>query len=350
MLNLRQHGWALRRLSLLGIAILGPGCSQPAPSNSSLPASPAPAVQPVATQAPVVTGNSVETSISLENDNGTFVVPVTINGAIELKFTIDSGASDVSIPSDVASTLVRTGTITRDDFIGDKTFALADGSIVPSAEFRIRTLKVGTIVLHDVVASLAGPKGSLLLGQTFLSRMATWSIDNGRHVLVLKAAPGQAEQMASGANAVASQSAQTPTSDDGPLLSEADLTRIASEFNHTMGHTGMAGVSALLEDCYRSIYKLAGPPARHRAAYCVTMDLVGLDVDTGFRRSMEAQTSRPTPPAPYYEDAAWKGRLSTYLPLISADGSMPDADIIRGYANSADKRLAQILDTGAHQD
>ena len=38
------------------------------------------------------------------------MVPVQINGAITLDFTVDSGAADVSVPADVFSTLARTET------------------------------------------------------------------------------------------------------------------------------------------------------------------------------------------------------------------------------------------------
>jgi hypothetical protein len=115
-----------------------------------------------------------------------------INDAIKLKFTVDSGASDVSIPADVVMTLVRAGTISQDDFIGDRTFTLADGSTVPSAEFRIRSLQVGSLVMRDVVASIADARGQLLLGQSFLTRLSSWSIDNQRHVLLINEAPGVA--------------------------------------------------------------------------------------------------------------------------------------------------------------
>jgi clan AA aspartic protease (TIGR02281 family) len=133
------------------------------------------------------TPRSLRTEIPLESDGGTFRIPVTINDAISLKFTIDSGASDVTIPSDVASTLVRAGTISADDYVGSQTFTLADGSEVPSPEFRIRSLRVGNVVLHDVIASITGTNGNLLLGQTFLRQLKSWSIDNSRHVLLLEA-------------------------------------------------------------------------------------------------------------------------------------------------------------------
>ena len=40
-------------------------------------------------------------SVALQNDGGTYAVPVVINNVISLKFVVDSGASDVSIPADV---------------------------------------------------------------------------------------------------------------------------------------------------------------------------------------------------------------------------------------------------------
>jgi clan AA aspartic protease (TIGR02281 family) len=145
------------------------------------------AAKPVMTPASAPVSRRAE--IPLESDGGTFRIPVTINDAIALKFTIDSGASDVTIPSDVASTLVRAGTISADDYIGSQTFVLADGSQVPSPEFRIRSLRVGNVVLHNIVASITGTSGSLLLGQSFLRRLKSWSIDNGGHVLRLEATP-----------------------------------------------------------------------------------------------------------------------------------------------------------------
>jgi hypothetical protein len=128
---------------------------------------------------------SGRSEIVLHGEGGAFTVPVSINGAITLQFTIDSGAADVSIPVDVVLTLMRTGTIGHGDFLGNRTYMLADGSTAPSPTFRIRTLKVGDREVHDVVASIAPVKGSLLLGQSFLKHFGSWSIDNQRGVLVL---------------------------------------------------------------------------------------------------------------------------------------------------------------------
>ena len=125
-------------------------------------------------------------SVRMHVQGGTYVVLVLINNAITLDFVVDSGSTDVSIPADVVLTLTRTGTIRPSDFLGSKIYALADGSKVPSETFRIRSLKVGDIVLENVTGSVADVHGSLLLGQSFLARFKAWSIDNTTHSLVLQ--------------------------------------------------------------------------------------------------------------------------------------------------------------------
>ena len=102
-----------------------------------------------------------------------------------MEFVIDSGAASVSIPADVVLTLTRTGTLRDTDFLGEQTYVLADGSKVPSKTFRIRSLMVGNKTLENVVGSVAPVQGTLLLGQSFLSRFKSWSIDNKKHKTAL---------------------------------------------------------------------------------------------------------------------------------------------------------------------
>ena len=82
--------------------------------------------------------------VATEKEGGVYVVPVGFNGAITLNAIIDSGATDVSVPADIVSTLIRTKTVSEQDFLGVQTYVLGDGTKVPSPRFRIRSLKVGT--------------------------------------------------------------------------------------------------------------------------------------------------------------------------------------------------------------
>jgi clan AA aspartic protease (TIGR02281 family) len=128
--------------------------------------------------------NSVP-GISIVIERGTFIVPVTINSKMTLNFTIDTGASDVAIPADVVSTLMRTGSIAKEDFLGQANYQLADGSIAPSPVFIIRSLTVGDKIVQNVRANVTSAKGDLLLGQSFLGRFRSWSVDNKNRLLFL---------------------------------------------------------------------------------------------------------------------------------------------------------------------
>ena len=123
--------------------------------------------------------------IAMENVGGVYQVPIRINDTITLDAIVDSGATDVGIPADVVLTLIRSKTISSEDFIGTQTYMLADGSEVPSQRFMIKSLKVGNKTLEKVVASIVSVNAQILLGQSFLSRFSSWSIDNNKHTLIL---------------------------------------------------------------------------------------------------------------------------------------------------------------------
>jgi len=46
-------------------------------------------------------------------------------------------------------------------------------------------LRVGNLEVRDVIASIGDSGGLLLLGQSFLSRLKSWSIDNERQALLI---------------------------------------------------------------------------------------------------------------------------------------------------------------------
>lgn len=126
------------------------------------------------------------TEIPLKKQGGVYELPVKINGAITLNFVLDTGASEVTIPADVALTLLRTGTITQRDFLPGKSYQLADGSTVQSPRFILRELDLGGIKITQVQASIASATAPLLLGQSFLGRLGSWEMDNNRHVLIIR--------------------------------------------------------------------------------------------------------------------------------------------------------------------
>jgi predicted aspartyl protease len=188
--NVDDQGKGVLRISALdstNLALLvGPQiASQNAPQDGSPVAMPVKQFTPSAAPLTPSPAQSQGPAVPMEMMGGTFVVPVQINGQLTLKFTVDSGASDVMIPADVVLTLMRTGTLTSEDFVGNKTYTLADGKTIPSETFRIKSLTVGGRVLEDVLGGVAPVAGGLLLGQSFLTRFRSWSFDNQQQALIL---------------------------------------------------------------------------------------------------------------------------------------------------------------------
>lgn len=137
------------------------------------------------TPAPTSMGStSIMEEIPLVKTGGIYALPVAINGVLTLNFILDSGATEVNIPADVALTLLRTGTITDSDFLPGATYVLADGSKLKSPRLMLRSLTIGHHIITNVSASVGNTASSLLLGQSFLEKLGTWGIDTQRQVLM----------------------------------------------------------------------------------------------------------------------------------------------------------------------
>jgi predicted aspartyl protease len=147
---------------------------------------PPPSKESVSDQSHGSQSDAYASEIRLEKQGGVYTLPVRINGVITLNFVLDSGAADVAIPVDVVCTILRAGTIKESDFLPGQVYSLADGSELKSPRFLIRELEFGGIKISNVQASVAPITGQLLLGQSLLERLDGWSMDNRRHVLVLR--------------------------------------------------------------------------------------------------------------------------------------------------------------------
>jgi len=126
--------------------------------------------------------------VQLKPAGGVYMLPVQLNDTVIVPFVLDSGAAEVSIPADVLSVLRRGGTISDADFIGYGTYTLAGGSTVSSERYLIHKMTVGNEVVKDVVANVVPVKGEPLLGQSFLDKLPSWTLDNATHALVIERA------------------------------------------------------------------------------------------------------------------------------------------------------------------
>jgi clan AA aspartic protease (TIGR02281 family) len=141
-----------------------------------------------AVAAPVVGGNSPGRVVvpMIKDVSGLYYIPVTVNNVLRISFILDSGASDISISPDVALTLMRTGTIEQADYIGTNTYSFADGSTAESDVFNIKEINIGGVSVQNVRASISNNLDApMLLGQSVMQRLGSYTIDNATHCLII---------------------------------------------------------------------------------------------------------------------------------------------------------------------
>ena len=134
----------------------------------------------------LLANNSLRLStVQMHRAGGVFVIPITLNDSVNQYAILDSGASNVQIPQEVADELRRNGSLTDADGLGQRRYILADGRGVLDKVFRLRRLKIGDKVMDNVVATISAPNTRILLGQSVLRRLNGWAIDNIKNTLTL---------------------------------------------------------------------------------------------------------------------------------------------------------------------
>lgn len=127
---------------------------------------------------------AAETIPLKKHPGGGYLISARINGTVTVSFVLDTGASDVSIPETVARELERAGKPAEP--LGTGTYVLADGSKVRKRRVLLREVTVGGQTVTNVTASISAPGSPPLLGQSFLSKFKSWTLDNERAALVLQ--------------------------------------------------------------------------------------------------------------------------------------------------------------------
>lgn len=131
----------------------------------------------------------VAESIQLQKLGGVYHLPVELNGFLELMFILDTGAAEMSIPSNVVQSLMRAGTLNESDYLEGKTFVLANGKRVVSPRVLLKKVKIGHRVLRNVPATVSEAHSPLLLGQSLLEKVGSYTFDSGEQLLVLHGGP-----------------------------------------------------------------------------------------------------------------------------------------------------------------
>jgi aspartyl protease family protein len=107
--------------------------------------------------------------------DGHYHVYGSVDGT-SISFLVDSGASDIVLSPGDARMLGM-----QPEHLDYTMMAQTANGTVRGAPVRLKTLKVGPIVMRDVPATVNGAEMSVsLLGMEFLRRLKSWGVQNGR--------------------------------------------------------------------------------------------------------------------------------------------------------------------------
>lgn len=121
--------------------------------------------------------------IPFTKEGGVCKVKCAING-LPLHFIFDTGATDVSISSVEATFMAKNDFLSSSDIIGKQNYQTADGNITEGTVINLKDVKLGSLHLNNIKASVVRNQAApLLLGQSVLSKLGKIEIDNTKNVL-----------------------------------------------------------------------------------------------------------------------------------------------------------------------
>lgn len=121
--------------------------------------------------------------IPFTKEGGVCKVKCAING-LPLHFIFDTGATDISISSVEATFMAKNDFLSSSDIIGKQNYQTADGNITEGTVINLKDVKLGSLHLNNIKASVVRNQAApLLLGQSVLSKLGKIEIDNTKKVL-----------------------------------------------------------------------------------------------------------------------------------------------------------------------
>ena len=121
--------------------------------------------------------------IPFTQESGVCKVKCAING-LPLHFIFDTGAADVSISSVEATFMAKNDFLSSSDIIGKQNYQTADGNITEGTIINLKDVKLGSLHLNNIKASVVRNQAApLLLGQSVLSKLGKIEIDNTKNVV-----------------------------------------------------------------------------------------------------------------------------------------------------------------------
>ena len=107
-----------------------------------------------------------------------------MSGAGQYDYIYDTGASSMTINKEIENELWRKKIINKSDYVENVLCRIADGSVIEVRRVLIKSIKIGGIVVKNVLVSVTD--GPLLLGNNALTNYSSITLDKNKSQLTLK--------------------------------------------------------------------------------------------------------------------------------------------------------------------
>ncbi|WP_052484600.1 retropepsin-like aspartic protease family protein [Prevotella pectinovora] len=124
-----------------------------------------------------------QTVIEMSKDGGVYKLPCSING-YEVDMIFDTGASNVSLSSKIATYLFQNGMLHEFDIIGEGASIIASGESIDHVLVNIKRLEIGGVKIEDVKAVILDSQTApLLLGLSAIQKIGKVEIDGNKLII-----------------------------------------------------------------------------------------------------------------------------------------------------------------------
>lgn len=121
--------------------------------------------------------------IQLIPNGNTFKLKLSIDG-LNRYFLFDTGASELVINSKLEKDLIKSGAIESSDYVANKSFETADGSIIIAKGVRLNNIIIGGYQVNNVIAYVTD-EGGMLCGMGLLNKFRKWKFQKDDKSLIL---------------------------------------------------------------------------------------------------------------------------------------------------------------------
>lgn len=118
--------------------------------------------------------------IIIKKVNNAYRLSCKVNG-LPMDFIFDTGATDVSISSTIADSLIKKGLLTQNDIKGKMKYSIANGKIEEGTQIILKEIILNGVILQNVEARIVNHADApLLFGLTAINKLGKVVIEDNR--------------------------------------------------------------------------------------------------------------------------------------------------------------------------